>query len=228
MSRERKIMQQPKNGGLPCGGDIHEVAECSRMKCPSPPPVHCTFSEWQDWAACDKCSGERKRFRDIATYAAHGGKNCELSAGEEVDACPRQCREKTYCTWTDWGSWGSCTAKCGEGKRNRQRKLFKTTVPSAPLPPLGEVGQVAALYSSSERLQASGAAPQPFQKEEMLIAFMGGFFSLLVGLAGFRAFTAVANSRSSLIFRDGGRDCVHLLEDLEERCIVEEPMLGDT
>jgi hypothetical protein len=66
--------------------------------------------------------------------------------------------------------------------------------------------------------------PQPLQTQEMLVAFMGGFFSLFVGLVGFRAFAAMAKSRSLRAHTDP-RGSAIVLEDPEERCAAD-PMLG--
>jgi hypothetical protein len=220
MSRERSVIHHAQNGGLPCSGDIHQVTDCGRMKCPGPPPIDCAFGLWDDWGACTQCAGERKRFREIAIHPAHGGKNCELTAGEEVGSCPRQCREKLYCTWGEWEEWGGCSAKCGEGKRKRERKLVSTSVPSAPPAPVGELmGMYADIPLYKQQFRAEGL--QPLQKQEIFMAFMAGFFSLVAGMLGWRAFAASAGRRTAT----GDRSLVSL-EEAQESCPVEQPMLG--
>lgn len=206
-TRSRTISQEPANGGKACDGALAEVEQCNNMQCPGPAPVDCQYGEWQDWAACDKCSGERSRSRQITTYAENGGKACggDVPGQEwfpfqtqEVSSCPRQCGEKKYCTWGDWAAWGDCTAQCGQGKRVRRRYLGVTTVPSAPPPPMQEL-----MRKFSEQSVGLDKIEEN-RTQEMLAAFTCGFLSFIVMLSGIRVFStmrtrsAVANQRQGL------------------------------
>jgi len=166
--------------------------------------VDCAYGEWVEWGACDKCGGERTRFRHITEHARHGGKSCEPFEAEEVGACPRQCHEKKYCTWGDWGSWGECTARCGEGKRARRRHLNLTLVPSEPPAPAEElVGAYAELRRQAEGLEARRGT-------ELATAFACGFCSFVAALAGLRAVLASrsARGRSPGTVSVGARDTI--------------------
>eukprot|EP00930_Biecheleria_cincta_P073322 TRINITY_DN6062_c0_g2_i1.p1 TRINITY_DN6062_c0_g2~~TRINITY_DN6062_c0_g2_i1.p1 ORF type:complete len:1830 (-),score=240.41 TRINITY_DN6062_c0_g2_i1:94-5583(-) len=121
--RSRNIIAQARRGGKPCLGSLTEIKECARHSCDGPQPKDCIFGEWEQWGACGKCSGQRKRFRNIKQYAEEGGKNCELTNTEETGNCPRFCHAKQYCGWALWGEWGECSSSCGKGYRQRRRHL---------------------------------------------------------------------------------------------------------
>merc|ERR1712019_252548 len=86
----------------------------------------CVYGDWENWNACGKCGGQRKRFRHIVQHAQDGEKNCEKFDSEELGACPFICEEKGHCVWSNWGEFGPCTAQCGKGKRMRMRSLVFT------------------------------------------------------------------------------------------------------
>jgi len=130
--RSRELLREPSHGGQACVDPLSEVTECNRDSC-ARDPKDCTYGEWQEWSACAKCDGERKRFRHIVQYPEEGGKNCEAAAHEELGSCPRSCGAKTFCTWSSWKEWGPCTAQCGEGRRSRRRHL-SLSEESAPAP----------------------------------------------------------------------------------------------
>ncbi|CAE7034309.1 spon1 [Symbiodinium sp. CCMP2592] len=132
-ARSREIVQHAKNGGLPCEGDLKQISECARHECGGPAPKDCIFGDWEDWGACGKCSGQRKRFRSIRQYPTAGGKECELTDTEEAGKCPRSCHAQHFCGWATWGIWGSCSASCGQGYRQRRRHLQLSDNPDALL-----------------------------------------------------------------------------------------------
>ncbi|CAE7287718.1 adt-1 [Symbiodinium sp. CCMP2456] len=132
-ARSREIVQHAKNGGLPCEGDLKQISECARHECGGPAPKDCIFGDWEDWGACGKCSGQRKRFRSIRQYPTSGGKECELTDTEEAGKCPRSCHTQHFCGWATWGIWGSCSASCGQGYRQRRRHLQLSDNPDALL-----------------------------------------------------------------------------------------------
>eukprot|EP00438_Fugacium_kawagutii_P024013 Skav203308 [mRNA] locus=scaffold2570:119040:128690:- [translate_table: standard] len=82
------------------------------------------WSSWSQWGACNKCGGQRVRFRHVVREPANGGFPCELKASEETGKCPRKCHESMYCVWGHWESWSACSTSCGSGGvRHRQRGL---------------------------------------------------------------------------------------------------------
>eukprot|EP00438_Fugacium_kawagutii_P027745 Skav224798 [mRNA] locus=scaffold764:598056:601563:- [translate_table: standard] len=84
------------------------------------------------WGACDKCGGQRKRFRRVTVQADCGGQICERAFAEEISNCSRVCHTPTYCGWASWRNWGECTVSCGEsGIRHRVRFL---EAHSSPIP----------------------------------------------------------------------------------------------
>ncbi|CAE8589234.1 unnamed protein product, partial [Polarella glacialis] len=174
-TRSRNIDRDDKNGGVPCQGSLHGIKECARHECAGPQPVDCKFGAWEDWGACGKCSGERKRFRNIISYAEEGGKNCDLFIAEEADKCLRFCHEKQYCGWAAWHSWDSCSASCGAGRRQRRRHLQLSGEKSVQL--LDDiVTEYDALYKRTQDLEA-------FHLHELLTAFSAGGACLML-LAG--------------------------------------------
>jgi len=185
--RSRNIITPPSNGGKACEGPLAEVQECSKPSCPGPHEVNCQFGDWEDWAACGKCGGQRKRYRRIVQYASEGGANCEQLAHEDTTSCPRKCHTKLYCSWTAWKEWSSCTSTCGEGKRSRRRYLSLSDTKSDPPAPL-TIERYTELFQRAE--QARGG-----HINDLLIAFFCGCFSFVVALGSIRAFATRTSQR---------------------------------
>lgn len=181
-TRSRGVVVPSANGGRPCEGALNVTQQCAMALCPGPPPVDCRYGEWEDWGACTRCEGERRRFRHVTILAEHGGRACEPFDAEQVGACPRQCGEQSYCTWANWREWGQCTAQCGKGKRMRRRYLTLTDVPSVPPAPVKE------LMSAYTELQREADAFHAYRRQELALAFSFGLLSLVVCLLGLRAF----------------------------------------
>jgi len=176
--RNRTILVHPKNGGKICDGALSIVANCHGPVCPSPLAVNCKPGDWQDWARCDKCSGQRKRYRNGVTLPSDGGNNCDQFVEEEVGKCPRKCGEKAWCSWSDWGEWGSCSRTCGEGKRSRRRHLELSDRPE----PQAEISQkYSELYRRTHTLESSRVG-------ELAKSFAVGCLCAALLLAGLRVF----------------------------------------
>lgn len=123
-TRNRTIVQQPRNGGQPCGGSLGQIGVCNTVPCDH--PKDCKWTEWSSWGTCTKCDGEKTRLRAIAERGNALGKPCELSASKEVAQCNECLAVRTFwCVWADWSD-GSCSATCGSGLQKRTRALLKT------------------------------------------------------------------------------------------------------
>lgn len=131
-SRSRNITKEPLNGGIGCYAPLKELQECGRLECVGNLPVDCELGDWEDWAMCDRCGGNRKRSRRIMQHAKNGGQNCDLFASEENGPCPVECdvKDEGFCTWSAWSSWGACSSRCGAGRRSRGSDLILTEEPT--------------------------------------------------------------------------------------------------
>jgi hypothetical protein len=195
--RERDVLVPPQNGGKACeaGGDgsLKQVKQCQAKPCPGPKPVDCAFGDWEDWAACAKCGGQRKRFRRITRFPLHGGKNCDKFSSEEVGKCDMLCEKHGYCIWEDWSKYGACSVKCGTGKQMRTRKLkFSMKAKKGDAPKL--------MMKKYQELSLHAEALEQRDHKEVLMAFGLGFFCLAGAIAGFRFF-AQMRSRSGQMTR---------------------------
>jgi len=214
--RTRQIAVLPANGGKACEGPTHEIMECNRQGCPGPEAVDCQFGEWQDWEACGKCGGERKRFRSIEQFPSAGGANCEPFAHEEIGWCKRKCHTKLYCVWTTWASWMDCTATCGLGKRSRRRYLTLSETKGDPPAPV-TMQKYAALWSRTENLEASDS-------RDIIFAFACGCLTFAVAFVSVRFFTASRSApRSSGEASERSRPLYRHPQDFSE---TELPVVG--
>lgn len=180
--RSRNIIAQSRRGGKPCVGALTEIKECARHDCGGPQPKDCVFGEWEEWGACGKCSGQRKRFRNIKQYATEGGKNCELTATEDTADCPRFCHAKQYCGWTTWGPWGKCSSSCGKGYRQRRRNLELSSNSSAVLVSKDLIKDYDALFTQTEQLDST-------RFRELLGAFSAGGACIMAIFGAVRSFS---------------------------------------
>jgi len=136
--RMRVVEQRAFHGGRGCLAALSEVKECNRQLCNGGTfPVDCLLADWSDWGICDKCDGEKTRFRNIQRYAANGGRPCAQSDVRQVGQCDRKCSRNLWCTWTDWQDWDACSKTCGRGaKRRRRRYLHLSHSQGGELEPL--------------------------------------------------------------------------------------------
>jgi len=188
-SRSREVLQEAEHGGKACEGSLSEARECGRDLC-GHEPVDCAFGDWQDWGACAKCGGQRKRFRSITQYPKFGGANCVPFAHEETSSCPRKCGEEAFCTWAAWKSWGQCNAQCGEGRRSRRRYLAVTDDAAAPSPKLLDAYDASGLAAELVELQRQRVSLQANYTQSLVLAFAGGCLSFVAALFVVRGATA--------------------------------------
>jgi len=185
MVRMRRITSEAKSGGAPCNTTIGETMACGVDPCRlGKKTVNCLWGDWGDWGACDKCGGEKRRYRHIEKMPENGGAACENQPSEEFSNCTRHCHDRQYCVWSDWSSYGDCTTTCGPGyqKRDRTLKLLQ----AAP-PPVKDPSK---LY---EDLRSQAQQVQSSRTQEMVIAFACGCVSFVVMLSAGRALRSSAS-----------------------------------
>eukprot|EP00913_Durusdinium_trenchii_P009473 g8903.t1 len=150
MRRSRHITQHPIRGET-CQGRLEEVKECARDHCGGGNPVDCVYGEWKEWAACLKCSGERKRLRHILVYPAEGGRKI-LYMGHLVKL-GRMLHDM----------WAGRKAKA-DARNDRGRETGE----------LGQSRSAAEDRRGEDRLGASESS----RGEEIVLAFTAGFLAL--------------------------------------------------
>jgi len=188
MSRSRAILQEPKNGGRCPTSTLAETIACNSQACPDQcMPVDCKWAEWSSWSACDKCGGEKRRFRHVLSVARCGGGPCDDGLSEEVTNCTRQCHEPTYCAFGDWESWGSCSATCGSGVHSRSRRLQITQLASVRVRVLEDGLEGGDLEAKFQQLRLETQDLKRRHVQGLAVAFASGLFSLVVGLAAVRS-----------------------------------------
>mmetsp|Transcript_42088 Transcript_42088/g.130364 ORF Transcript_42088/g.130364 Transcript_42088/m.130364 type:complete len:408 (-) Transcript_42088:108-1331(-) len=195
-ARSREVLQQPQGGGRGCNESLASTRGCHAGACAAQCElVDCTWGHWGEWSACDKCGGERKRFRFVSRQARCGGRPCKPGAAEEVMNCTRSCHSPSYCAFGDWHVWSSCSAECGSGVRSRLRQLRLAPLPvqfrklerqEAPAHDAKEPGE-AALQAKFQELHRQSKATELHRLQELVAAFAGGLVSLTVVLALARA-----------------------------------------
>lgn len=179
-SRGRSLDTPAQAGGRPCEGPLAETLGCNSEPC----KIDCKWTEWSSWSACEKCGGERKRFRHISQMPRHGGVPCESGASEEQDRCPRICHARAFCAWGDWEDFRDCSATCGSsGHRERGRNLKVVEV--AP----GDFVQDfdAGLKDQVEQLRAHTSNREARRMRELATAFCLGLMCLFVVSGASRA-----------------------------------------
>jgi len=191
IQRHREVQQSAKFGGKACDGALTELKECARTACPGPVEKDCVFGDWQDWGACGKCGGQRKRFRSITQYATDGGRNCDIEGHEETGKCNRICHARQYCTWSNWMEWGGCMETCGTGTRTRRRYLtLSETKAEPPAPQL--IGKYAEFGERMETFRSG-------RIKDLMLAFSGGCCSFLLIMGIVRVFSpSRQHARNSL------------------------------
>lgn len=192
--RVRTITRLPEHGGRGCSGALRETKPC-HIECAvkSHVPVDCLWGEWDMWSACDKCGGQRKRFRHIMSHPKNGGSRCEAGAAEEIGNCTRNCGDQVFCAWSEWGNWSRCSATCGTNALKRRNRVLQShsvrSVPPERLYAEG-VADEASLHAKVQQVQT-----QRFQ--ELLLAFMCGAVSLVAFFGVSRKFSYMRGACSS-------------------------------
>lgn len=182
--KTRAIKVPSTDAGKPCSGHVKEVEACKDLKpCPKPKPVDCKWSSWSTWGACDKCGGQRKRFRAIEKAPAHGGKICEAADTEQSEGCTgaSMCT-RTYCIWSNWQHWSSCSRSCGSGKRSRRRTLGESHKPAS------DSAKDEKLFETYQELSIQLDEKSTQQWQELLFAFVAGCMSFLTVVLATRVF----------------------------------------
>lgn len=172
-TRSRSVDQEAQGQGLTCHESLTETQGCAQQECHAiGPKVNCEWSVWSQWGACNKCGGQRSRFRHVVRESANGGLPCELKASEETGKCPRKCHESMFCVWGHWESWSACSTSCGSGGvRHRQRGLA--------LKSHDEVRALGLLYEAP-----AGKVAEPFLlsqgiQVQLALAFAGGILATM-------------------------------------------------
>lgn len=178
--RRREIELPAKFGGKFCEPAIRETKECNKGNCPSTCiSTDCAYSDWGEWSACDKCGGEKRRFRHILRQPKCMGKPCELKSTEQWAACPRKCHALSYCAWASWGDWNECSRSCGAGVRDRQRLLTifnkRSEAPTYPQAN-NEVTALAALHELEKHTEEMESR----RLKEIVVSFVCGLAAFFV------------------------------------------------
>jgi len=186
-----------RRGGKACLGSLTEIKECARHSCLGPQPKDCVFGDWEQWGACGKCSGQRKRFRNIKQYAEEGGQNCRLTTTEETGDCPRFCHAKQYCGWAPWGEWGECSSSCGKGYRERRRQLQLGSNASDVLVSKALIKDYDALFTETEHLDST-------RFRELLASFSAGGACIMAIFGAVRGISSSRFGQSREFVSDAG------------------------
>jgi hypothetical protein len=197
--RSRDVLKYPDGGGEPCNDYLEQVKPCNPNPCEAGcQPVDCEWGGWTEWGTCDKCDGQRTRFRHVVAQAVCGGLACGKGNAEETTDCPRKCHDVRYCTWDNWETWGACNSKCGVGSRTRKRalKIVRLTGPSA----VGQIDAIdnlddATMQAKLESLMSRTKAMENHRSQELIVAFAVGGVSLIAVLLVFRAAKQAGNAR---------------------------------
>eukprot|EP00931_Biecheleriopsis_adriatica_P063577 TRINITY_DN3852_c0_g1_i1.p1 TRINITY_DN3852_c0_g1~~TRINITY_DN3852_c0_g1_i1.p1 ORF type:complete len:2026 (+),score=365.24 TRINITY_DN3852_c0_g1_i1:79-6078(+) len=193
-TRMRSIVQQPAKGGFGCTSDLSQTRECIDKPCHDEcTPVDCLWTQWLEWGACDRCGGQMKRVRHIASHPQCGGMACKRGAAEQITNCTRSCRDKTFCVWNPWGDYGPCTATCGAGLQSRERRLH----PVAQIPGYGYASQYTEtdgvgmdFQMKFEELHARTQKMESSRTQVLVLAFTAGSFSLAAVFGVVRVFSS--------------------------------------
>jgi len=176
-SRFREVKIPASGAGKPCADTVAHTQGCGTDPCEGPDPIPCKWQEWSDWGACDKCGGQKKRFRHIAQMPENAGAACDQAASEETAECARDCGESIYCEWQEWGDWSACPEQvCSKYKMQRKRILLATS------------SEPTFSQAKFEVMKLENDAEQFGRVRDLAISFACGLFTFAIMLAVVRVF----------------------------------------
>jgi len=190
--RSREVITEPAFGGKACSAALSQTLACELRSCRDDcTPVDCSWEEWGGWGACDKCSGEMRRFRHISSHPSCGGRRCEFGSAEEITNCTRTCHADTFCMWSQWGDYGECSASCGQGLRSRARYLKAMTASTLlaeqrARSDASDASQQVELLGKFEQLSLRSHHIKMNRIQVLLLSFTGGCLSLFAAMAAIR------------------------------------------
>jgi len=195
--RRRSFPQDVLHRSVGCEATLAETKPCGRQSCDEDcTAIDCHWSDWGTWSACDKCGGQRKRYRHVRHHPSCGGVSCDPGASEEITNCTRSCHGGHYCLWEDWSTWGACTASCGAALRQRKRQLAPSEAPPPAcshqthlrvlLEVSGDDGDGLQLQQKLKGLHKRATVLEERRNTELVLSFMVGFTGLLAALAAGR------------------------------------------
>mmetsp|Transcript_15146 Transcript_15146/g.38941 ORF Transcript_15146/g.38941 Transcript_15146/m.38941 type:complete len:595 (-) Transcript_15146:83-1867(-) len=223
--RSRAILVHSKNGGRPCTGVLSMAMKCEGGKsCPvSDSSKPCIWGDWGEWGACERCGGERKRYRHIEQMPENGGAQCHPEASEEIGRCPRQCHDHYVCEWGAWLQEGDCSVTCDEGTVKHVRYLQAKLTPVKLLADGHHDGQkvpssVVRNFVRSFGLtgEVEGSDEDGDETPPLLLRLQGATVGFLAGAAGMIALWVAGGSRSRVRAGQAGYTAVGDRADEEE------------
>ncbi|XP_036598383.1 semaphorin-5B [Trichosurus vulpecula] len=123
---------EPRNGGLPCVGDVTEYQDCN----PQPCPVRGAWSCWTPWSSCSaSCGGGHyQRTRSCTSPAPSPGEDICIGLHTEEALCATQSCPGGWSLWAEW-------SVCGEdGTQSRSRDCEELDPGTTPC--LGNSSQI--------------------------------------------------------------------------------------
>jgi len=175
--RYREIETYASGGGTPCTGSTSHGTGCKTDPCEGPEPVPCQWQDWSEWGACDKCGGQKKRFRHVAQMPENNGAACDQAGSEETEGCSRDCGVTIFCSWQDWGEWSACPDQvCTKYKRERKRILMATNE------------EPTLTQAKFEDLQMEHTAMKSDRLRDLVVSFACGLFTFAAMVTGVRVF----------------------------------------
>lgn len=191
-ARSRDILQEASGGGRGCHDNIIETALCQTDPCKSAcNATDCVWGDWEDWSACEKCGGQKRRQRVIEGHPACGGTPCDPGATEEIEECPRKCHGATFCAWSDWSNFTECSATCGNAVKSRERRLERREGEGGPAPEAGADGEDSDAHKQTEldlqakydELHRRAEVLAESRRRQMAVAWGAGMLGLVALLA---------------------------------------------
>ncbi|CAK0804700.1 unnamed protein product [Prorocentrum cordatum] len=219
-ARSRDILQEASGGGASCQDDMIETARCQAAPCKSAcNATDCRWGDWDDWSACEKCGGQKRRSRAIEQHAACGGRSCDPGATEQIEECPRKCHGATFCAWGDWSNFTECSATCGSAVKSRQRKLERRDGGLAPEARAGAEGDGAHepaaldLQVKYDQLHRRAEALAESRRRQLAVAWGAGMLGLVALMAASAALRTRARSSEGYRGLPVGRALLHERSD---------------